>query len=318
MLCDKPVSLFVACGLVVAVCLSASAQTCPAFTKKSAIAGTAANLPDGWFVYTKSSGNGLFKSDLKTFAETAVPNTSGDRTGWADISDDGQWLLYLAFAADTNKIYLIKPDGSLKTRVPATVDWEKGGAFPVMPRFYRGSPNGNEIAYVSGGGRIRAVSWSVNGNTVQFANARILFSYQVHDSLSTNGYAWYGWVSGGEGFGIWKDQMLFETFFPPTPTGFPPQYSLPGYVTIPNNGTGIATRTNFFQWSNSIDSSTYGCGHTMSHNGRYCVSNSGYIGSNCVPNKNAVAAGNSMDHKGFYVAPFFKSGDPAVNIMTIP
>jgi hypothetical protein len=112
--------------------------------------------------------------------------------------------------------------------------------------------------------------------------------------------------------------MLFETFFPQTPTSFPPQYSLPGYITIPGGGTGTATRTNFFQWANSIDSSTYGCGHTMSHDGRFCVSNSGYIGSSCVPNKNAVAAGNSMDHKGFYVAPFLRSGSPAIDIMTIP
>jgi hypothetical protein len=294
-------------------------QTCPTYTQQTAIAGTAANLPDGWMVFSKSGTNGLFKSSIRTYnGTTTIPNTTSDRATWADISDDGQWIVYLVGASDTSKIYLIKADGTLRTRVPAIVDWEKNGTFPLMPRFFRNSPNGNEIVYVSGGGRIRSTQWTVSGSAVTFSNPRVVFTFPVYDSTTSNGYEWYGWVSGGEGLGIWKDQMIFESFIPATPTTFPPSRSIPGYITIPNNGAGTATRSNFFQWSNSIDSATYGCGHTMSWDGNYCVSNSGWIGNSCVPSKNATKNGSIMDHKGFYVTHFFRAGTAAFDIMTIP
>ena len=59
----------------------------------------------------------------------------------------------------------------------------------------------------------------------------------------------------------------------------------------------------------------------MSHDGQYCIANSAWIGSACVPNKRShgtINPDDAMDHKGFYMTRFFRAGDPAANLYTIP
>jgi hypothetical protein len=302
-------------GFILAFNFPVQAQTCPSYTHLTTIAGIPDSLPAGWFIYSKSGASGLFKSDLKTFSEQAIPNTNTDQPTWVDISDDGNWIVYLTRSyGSSGQIYLIKSDGTGKTLVPTTV---QGTSYPSMVRFYRGSPFGNEIAYQSGYGRLEATSYTVQGSVVTPGTERIVVSFPVLDSVGSRGKLWQGdmWEDGmsvNEGFGIWKDQFFFESWFNQT------QYSRPGYVTIPNGGKGVATEEDFFQWSNTADTTTWGCGSTMSHEGLYCASNAGFIGSSCVPCKNATVNGYIMDHKGFYVNHFFKLGSPAVDITTIP
>jgi hypothetical protein len=78
-----------------------------------------------------------------------------------------------------------------------------------------------------------------------------------------------------------------------------------GFVTIPDNGNGIAGFDDFYQFAAPPPEEYWGCGQTMSHDGRYCASNSALIGSACVLNK--LHDPDPMDHKGFYVTRFLRS-----------
>ena len=313
-LCFSATTLFL-CIAVLSIVPPASA-TCPAYTHKDTVfTGSLDTLGDGWFVYGKNGKNGLYKSDLKSFHEDTIPNTSTDQPSWADISDDGKWIVYLTWGTNNHSnIYMITPDGKGKTLIPSTVQLDRG-AYPTMVRFYRGSPKGHEIAYQSGYGRIEATSYSAVDTTITVGTERTVVSFPVIDSTSVrSGYSWETAISTGEGLGVWKDQVFLESVIDYT------QFSRPGYVTIPDSGNGIATDSNLYMYANQrdLDSTTWGCGSTMSHDGQYCASNAGFIGDSCVPCKNAIVNTYIMDHKGFYVNHFFRLGDPAIDIGTIP
>jgi hypothetical protein len=111
-----------------------------------------------------------------------------------------------------------------------------------------------------------------------------------------------------------------------------------GFLTIPDNGRGTAGGDDFHEWENDQEEAVWGCGHTMSWDGRYCVANSALIGSACsertngpfcligdssisgtacLPNRKAVimhaeADTQRFDHKGFYITRFWRDTDPVV------
>jgi hypothetical protein len=265
-------------------------------------------------VFANSRSDGLYRSAISPYNPSTVANTGSDRVRSVDISEDGQWLVY---RNDSNKrLYLISPTGQNKTEVPVTVEGDPDATFPGMVRFFRGSPNGNEIVYMCGGGRLRAVQWSWNGSSITFGATRVLFTFEVRDS-SGGEYLWRGWISGGEGLGVYGDQIITQTFIPAY-AGGNPEISLPSYITIPNGGQGTSTQNDFYAWSSAPSASVWGCGHTISFDGQYVLSNAGGLGTSCVPCKESWVGGDQMDHKGFYITTFFRRGSPGVDIQRMP
>ena len=82
-----------------------------------------------------------------------------------------------------------------------------------------------------------------------------------------------------------------------------------GFLTIPGNGTGVATDANIYEWAHDDLQIIEGCGHTMSFDGEFVLANCGpffYSPTRCIP----------TGHKGFYVAPFWRESDPPIDLYT--
>lgn len=271
---------------------------CPSYTHHAAITGAVASLPDGWFVFAENGVRGLFKSDLKTYDATVIPGTAQDVPSFIDISDDGKWIVYLS---SQSRIFMITPSGKGRLQIP--VSTQSGGL--TMVRFYNSSPKGNEIVYENGSGSVAAYSYIANDSVVTPGSERKILTISGSDFISST-----------EGLAAWKDQLLLEMFF----TIGGNSISRPGYFTIPNNGSGTATEADLYTWNNTPDGDTtvWGCGHTISHDGLYTSSNAGFIGDTCVPCKHAFENGYSMEHKGVYIAHFLRQEDSAIEVTTIP
>jgi hypothetical protein len=223
--------------------------TCPSFDKKSAIVGSQTNLPDGFIVYGLRSGNGIYRSSLRQFAQTLIPNTGSDRATYPALSADGAWLVY---AAQTS-LYVIGVDGAHRTKVPtATISVSSGMVCGV----YRQSPKGTEIFYKETDTRLRAVAvtWSANGPT--FGADRLIgqFSNTILYSI-----------------GVAKNHIF-------TRLGIRSQFA-----TIPDAGNGTAGDNTEWQFTGAVDQ---GCEETISFDGRICCHNPGLINqTDCIPNE---------------------------------
>jgi hypothetical protein len=67
---------------------------CPTWVKKDQVTtGTLTNAPAGWYVYSRTDMNGLFKSTLKSFSQQQIPNTQNDKPICVEITYDGQWIV---------------------------------------------------------------------------------------------------------------------------------------------------------------------------------------------------------------------------------
>lgn len=277
---------------------------CPSYTHHTAVVGLVDSLPGGWFVFAQSTASGLFKSDLKTYNPVLVPGTGGDSPSFIDISDDGKWIVYLTTSAGGQvSIIMITPTGKGRKQFPVSGQSHMGTTYPTMVRFLNASPKGNEIVYTTGWSTINAYSYTANDSVVTLGSERNVLSFPSEDGIVET-----------TGLGAWKDQLLFESMID--------NYGIsrPGYITIPDNGNGSATDADLYQWANPSggDTTTFGCGHIMSHDGLYCSSNAGYIGDTCVPCKHATENTYIMDHKGVYITPFLRSGSQGVEITGLP
>lgn len=284
---------------VVAMTASASFSQCPSYTHKDdVVLGTTANLPDGWVVYGKNGVNGLFKSSLRTFSETTVSGTSTDRPTMIDITPDGEWVVYIN--SNDDGIYVVKSSGGSRTRVPA-IYWNNPHLTFFFTGFRRNAPGGGlEIFWLdfsweaTGGSFVGAIPVSFASGTPVFGTAKKL--------ADTKPY--FAWPYQGA-MHVYGDQ-IFSIF------RYPAGKLANAFLTIPSNGTGVAGPTNFYAFSSEPSQDYWGCGHSISHDGQYCVSNSALIGSACVPNQKNDPV---MDHKGFYVTKFLRQGtDPAITI----
>jgi hypothetical protein len=281
---------------------SEPSQSCPSYTHKEDVQiGNQQDLPEGFFVFDRDTIPGLYKSPLREFRSSLIPNTKNAFPRSISISNNGQWIFYVD--SKTNVPYLIRGNGCYKTIVPTT-----GVSLRSLcpGGFYRNSPYGDEIFYVAGtqivpayhAGKqeIHALKVTFTANGPVFGNDRtiaMLSSLYLNPDY-TIGYA----VSRDQIFGeigpILNDSTSIERT---------------GFLTIPGNGTGIATDANIYKWANDDYHIVVGCGHTMSFDGQFVLANAGpHFGKPpwCIP----------TGHKGFYVAPFRRDSDPPLDQYT--
>lgn len=285
--------------LLIAPLIPAAAQNCPEYTRRDGTVGEATDLPNGWFVYKKQERNGLFKSPLKNFSEETVAGTESHRPMGIDISDDGQWIVYVN--EHDGGIYVVASDGSgTRARIDAELFNSASLAF-TWTGFIRQSPKGTEIFYSDfnwqGSSYLCGTTVDLSGDQPVSGSSRII--------AKTN--PWLINVYSGS-FAMWKDQAfgLFKA---------PGGETINAFLTVPNGGEGQASSEDIYQFATPPDKDYWGCGQTISHDGELCISNSAYVGNSCVPSKEATnQAGDKMDHKGFYITRFLRTDMPSIEI----
>jgi len=262
-----------------------SGQTCPSYTHKDSLLGQPSSLPDGFFVYGLANKTGLYKSPVRAFNPTIIPNTQNDSARSIEISDDGQWIIYRA--PPTAATYLICPDGTKKTAVPIS------GAAAGLPKyvgFYRNSPYGTEIYSYVDKVRVDAIKVDFSSGTPVFSAQRTILQASTASKI---------YIDWDYQMAVARDQLVIRA-------GNSGERI--HYYTIPNGGKGTAGDANFFLWKNDVPPQAYyGCSITMSHDGSMVAYNPGWQGNGaCVPNKYSTPA--PMDHKGFCITPFRRIG----------
>ncbi|MBD3343687.1 MAG: hypothetical protein GF401_01340 [Chitinivibrionales bacterium] len=286
-------------SLFTAIYSIAVSNTCPSFTKKDiAVLGNRSDVPEGWFIYAPGNTHGIYKSPLSQYDPARIDNTGNDAVKCLDISPDGEWIVYLRSASNGGFIYIMKPDGSQRTTVPVR---GVGNGFPRGTGFYHNSPKGTEILYSASWQVLRAVEVDLSSSPPQFGDHRTVIDFS--DDQGSPQFHTYGWqetirVNGSHFFSqLVTSGEVYKLVF----------------VTIPNNGQGIATMDNAWRFTDMPDTSIYGCGIALSFEGDRALWNPGSQGDrNCVPNRES-----GMDHKGFVVAPFMEKDDPQVGIHEI-
>jgi len=266
--------------MIVNISLIESAySTCPPYTHVDDVKlGLSKDLPNGYIAFELH--NNLCRTSTKFYSPCVIPNTENEGPISVDISDDGKWILYIS--QKSGAANLIRATGEYKTPIPINPGYR-------VASFYRNSPYGTEIFFVSSGTTIDAIRvWLSDTNATFGAVRRIV---QVDDSLQLCPYDSYG-ITFDQVFGrLWvthNDTLIHRL----------------GYLTIPNGGKGIATSANAFKWKNDLYSDVWGCYATQSHDGKYCLANPGGMGRICTP----------PDHKGFVITPFRRDSDPSIDI----
>jgi len=282
-------------------------QTCPVYTHKDdVIIGERESLPSGWIAYHQMGSYGVKISSLSAFDSSTVPNTEEDYPTLIDISDDGQWILYLHnWRNQDYAAYIIRKDGRGKTLLP--ISFSTKGAKTIG--FVRESPKGNEIFWTSEMHEFSAIQYMVTGDTIMLGAQRKLTDFWRGQPDGTN---WEAKILGYK-YAIWRDQ-IFGLLTLPLGRQFltvHPKIQSSGFITIPDNGEGVATVEDIYQWTQDPRQSVFGCGHAMSWDGTLCLANSNSIGNACIPNTNQTP---EMDHKGFYITPFRRLGDSTIDI----
>lgn len=265
---------------------------CPYYTHKGDVQiGNPQDLPEGFFVFDRDTIPGLYKSPLRVFKSSLIPNTKNVFPRSISVSNDGQWIFFVDSKTDVP--YIIRVNGCYKSMVP-TIGVPSGS--PCPGGFYRNSPYGDEVFYLAGKKEIHALKVSFSANGPVFGNDRkiAMLSSLCLDSMYTTQYA----VSRDQIFGeigpeVNDSTVIFRT----------------GFLTIPGNGTGTATDANIYKWAHDDYQLIVGCGHTMSSDGQFVLANAGpvfYSSTRCIP----------TGHKGFYVAPFRRDSDPSIDQYT--
>jgi hypothetical protein len=306
---------------------------CPSYTMKSDVkTGRVADLPDGYIVYAKDSTNGLFRTPVRQFSETLIQGTQSDRPYSLDISDDGNWVVYThcfdsSITARTRmtlirNVYVVNIQTGNRTEVPvqtfkaplqSTTPRDSFLIYPYQVGFLHNSPRGNEIYYYysywgttakQGDQKIRALQVDLSGNAPVFGSARVLMDFTGTSKRSIWPYA-----------GIIVARVVKDHIFAPL-TAFTDTYTYTAlhndYITIPDNGLGIAKPENLYTWTDETEENLFGCAQSVSYGGSLCLTNASMIGDSCVPSS---ATDPDYGHKGFYITPFFRKGiDPPMKL----
>jgi hypothetical protein len=263
---------------------------CPYYTHKNGVqTGNPQDLPEGFFVFDRDTIPGLYKSPIGKFNSSLIPNTKYVFPRSISISNDGQWIFFVD--SRTNIPCLIRNNGCYKSTIP-TMGVPLGSFCPGG--FYRNSPYGDEIFYVAGKQEMHALKVTFTANGPIFGTDRViarLSSICFHPEYTIQ-YA----VSRDQIFGEISPVINDSTTISRT-----------GFLTIPGNGTGIATDASIYKWAHDDYREIVGCGHTMSFDGQFVLANAGpefYSPLWCIP----------TGHKGFYVAPFRRESDPPIDL----
>ncbi|NLL13319.1 MAG: hypothetical protein GX267_07940 [Fibrobacter sp.] len=270
-------------------------EECAPYTHKDdAIVMDASMLPSGYFIYSRYSETGIYRSEIQHFEPHLIPNTSADLPGNLSISDDGKWICYVD--RSRKRICLVTINGCNKTIVPVS-DVDSG--YPMIAGFYRGSPyaseNVTEIYYLASPRILKSVRVDLSKDVPVFSNDRILADLQESYCFRNADFMQLSVV---------KDQVFGEI----NPVVGSNVYYRTGYLTIPDGGRGIGGPKDVYKWKDDFPMLTEGCGHTQSHDGKYCLANPGGVNGNpkCVPHT----------HNGFYITEFRRITDTPINFFT--
>jgi hypothetical protein len=274
---------------------SETPNSCPDYTHKDDVQiGKSQDLPDGFFVFDRDTIPGLYKSPLREFRSSLIPSTKNNFPRSISISNDGQWIFFVD--SKTNIPYLIRGNGCYKSMVP-TLGVPLRSLCPGG--FYRNSPYGDELFYLAGKQEIHALKVTFTAQGPLFGDDRMIARLSTLFCLNPD-YAIQYAVSRDQIFGqicpIIHDSTIYHSILLRT-----------GFMTIPGNGSGIATDANIYKWANDDYRVVDGCGHTMTFDGQFVLANAGpYFHSACIP----------TGHKGFYVTPFRRDSDPPLDQYT--
>ena len=309
----------------VAICGDVGGQTCPEYVKNRDPEapfplGSRADLPEGFVVYGINGRTGVYATPLNEYAPFVIEGTEVDTPQSISISDDGQWVFYLQRGTETMVIQRL--DGSGRATHTPNRKCHVGG-------FYRQSPYGTEIFYLSGGDSAKAMQVDLSSEVAEFLTGtdRAIAVLSLRHMFANS------WSAGTA---VGRDQIFAtQSWF----EGAWDYHGRTGFLTIPNSGKGVASVYDYYEWENDDRESVFGCGHTMSWDGKYCAANSAFVGracgartngayclknltlegSGCLPNKYSVIIHSALDtqrfdHKGFYVTRFWRESDPRVAI----
>jgi hypothetical protein len=256
---------------------SAQTTTCPAFVHKANITqyvDSGATLPVAGTVVAGAQKGGLYTSPLGKNTPTLVPNTQGDHISSTQITEDGQWVLYNAGGP-----VLIRIDGQYRTKVPVTASGSDGCC-----TFWWNAPSGKlEVVYRASGDKIvHAIPVTLSANAAPtFGTDHTIaqFNEAVEFSMGVSGTHFWSRIDDAE--------------------------MGPEFVTIPDNGNGIATDANI--WKHTVPKS-WGCKCTISHDGSICLYNPGYDQwCGCLCDEFCL-----LRHKSFALVPFQEQTAPSL------
>jgi len=269
--------------------------TCPTYTKMSCLESEQNTLPLGWCVFSILNKTGLFISSIHQYDPYIIPSTENDIPRSISISQNGLWVCYID--KNSHVPYLVRTDGTVKVRIPVH---NVSPEFSQTAGFYRNSPYGTEIFYMANKYTLRAVRFAWSGNSVVFGTTRTIASIG-QDAWFNTQFSAQVRVSGDRIFcrEERRNSITYEYI------------GRSAFITIPDGGRGTAQFDDIYRWKDDAEEGVWGCGHAMSWNGAHCLANSALIGNTCVPNRKSDPM---MDHKGFYVTPFRKSGSPLIDI----
>ena len=272
-------------GLATALCMcigmaSAQTTTCPLFVHKTAIkqyVDSGAVLPvRGTVVCAVRYKGGIYKSPLGQNTPVLIPNTTDATNANAtQITEDGQWVLY-----NSGGPTLIRIDGQYKTKVPVVSYGGEGCC-----TFWWHAPSGKlEVVYRASGDKIvHAVPVTFGAAAPAFGTDHIIAQFNSAMEFTMG-------VSGNHMF-LRVDDSHFGVKM----------------VTIPNNGNGTATETNFYVPAGN-DYPSWGCMCTISHGGTVCAYNPGYDQwCGCLADEFCL-----LRHKSVVLLPFQESTAPSV------
>jgi hypothetical protein len=254
---------------------------CPVIPKLNPPIVSPSQLPSGLLAYSYSGAGTIYLSPLNKWSPVGIPFIDASPSN-IFFSDDGKWLLYQV----ESNMFVIRIDGKYKTRVPVNNTI-------TACCFYRNSPYGLEIAYdLKNIELLRSIPVFFSDSAVHFGDERT-----IADLGSNYAFENYYQIS------VVKNQIWGAIC--PVVNGTILKRS--GFMTIPDSGKGIALADNIYRFADNNKEQVFGCSHTMSFDGTYCVANPGHAAetgdfSHCAP----------FQHKGFYVSRFYNDRDSAV------
>ena len=276
------------CGLLVFLGVFVSippVHGCPSYTHKNVTLGNPQALPQGYFVFAVFNTGGLYISEFYPYQHSLIPNTRSDHPRSVQISDDGTWVVYLDRLS--GKVFVIRIDGEGKTEIP--IPAQPGGTSRGTHTvgFVRHSHLGDELFYLYNEHTLVGLTLELSAAGATVTGERNLARMNPSDNIM------FDW---GEGVRI--EVCRNRIFSQMKPIG------RNEFVTIPNEGRGVAGAHDIYRWANDNKAMLWGCGQALTPDGDRAVSNSSQVGDPaCVPN-----AKNNLDHKGFYITPFLENG----------
>ncbi len=265
-------------------------ESCPLYTKKhSTVHHSYAGASDGFFIFMVENRTGLWVSPLRRYAPRLIPQTETHEVYTPDIHESGEYICYVDLIS--RKLWLISPDGSRSVMLPTQGN---NTYYPTACGFYKNSPRGNEVFYLATDHQIRAAGFEPAQDSFRITHDRLIAD--VSPQYKINGDVM--------GLDVAGDQILASI----NPARDDIHYHQTGYITIPGDGEGTAGPDDVYQWSNPVNESVYGCGHTLSPDGTHALYNPGEIfDTTCIPAKG---------HNGFVVTPFRHTSHAPVDFYT--